>query len=226
MQRGSEALWEVRAQGQVLPPAGSRPLSGGGPARGDGSLFPRSSLSEMLCSVSSLQAATLSSGRWRAACERPPRGRREMRPGAHLGGRPAVASGRLWAWLLPCWWLFSGSQSCPEGRAGWAQPAPTPSHRPRSPWQREVDRNQELLTRVRQLQEREAEAEEKVKAQLERYRSCQQSLDAASKELREKEGGLAEAGEVRGRGPGLGCCPRPTSSLSARREDAFPPPAR
>ncbi|XP_057385214.1 mitotic spindle assembly checkpoint protein MAD1 isoform X3 [Balaenoptera acutorostrata] len=62
--------------------------------------------------------------------------------------------------------------------------------------QREVDRNQELLTRVRQLQEREAEAEEKVKAQLERYRSCQQSLDAASKELREKEGGLAEAGET------------------------------
>ncbi|XP_057385213.1 mitotic spindle assembly checkpoint protein MAD1 isoform X2 [Balaenoptera acutorostrata] len=63
-------------------------------------------------------------------------------------------------------------------------------------YEREVDRNQELLTRVRQLQEREAEAEEKVKAQLERYRSCQQSLDAASKELREKEGGLAEAGET------------------------------
>lgn len=83
----------------------------------------------------------------------------------------------------------------------------------RSPWQREVDRNQELLTRIRQLQEREAEAEGKMKEQLQRYRVCQQSLDAASKRLRDQEDGLAEAGEVRGWGPGLGCCPLPASSL-------------
>ncbi|XP_057551690.1 mitotic spindle assembly checkpoint protein MAD1 isoform X3 [Hippopotamus amphibius kiboko] len=63
-------------------------------------------------------------------------------------------------------------------------------------YEREVDRNQELLTRIRQLQEREAEAEEKMKEQLERYRLCQQSLDAAGKKLREKEDGLAEAGET------------------------------
>uniref|UniRef100_A0A452TMB2 Mitotic arrest deficient 1 like 1 n=1 Tax=Ursus maritimus TaxID=29073 RepID=A0A452TMB2_URSMA len=54
-------------------------------------------------------------------------------------------------------------------------------------YEREVDRNQELLTRVRQLQEREAEAEEKMK----------EHLDAAGRKLREKEDGLAAAGEVR-----------------------------
>lgn len=65
-----------------------------------------------------------------------------------------------------------------------------------------MDRNQELLTRIRQLQEREAEAQEKMKEQLERHRLCQQSLDAAGRKLREKEDGLAEAGEVRSRGRG------------------------
>lgn len=71
-----------------------------------------------------------------------------------------------------------------------------------------MDRNQELLARIRQLQEREAEAEEKMKQQLERHRLCQQSLDAAGRRLREKEDSLAEAGEVRGRGWG-GEGPRP-----------------
>ncbi|XP_025778960.1 mitotic spindle assembly checkpoint protein MAD1 [Puma concolor] len=65
-------------------------------------------------------------------------------------------------------------------------------------YEREVDRNQELLTRIRQLQEREAEAEERMKEQLERHRRCRQSLDAAGQKLREKEDGLAAAGEVRG----------------------------
>ncbi|XP_004385982.1 mitotic spindle assembly checkpoint protein MAD1 [Trichechus manatus latirostris] len=63
-------------------------------------------------------------------------------------------------------------------------------------YEREADRNQELLTRIRQLQEREAEAAEKMKEQLERNRSCRQSLDAANKKLREKEDGLAEANET------------------------------
>uniref|UniRef100_A0A5F9CC58 Mitotic arrest deficient 1 like 1 n=1 Tax=Oryctolagus cuniculus TaxID=9986 RepID=A0A5F9CC58_RABIT len=62
--------------------------------------------------------------------------------------------------------------------------------------QREVDRNQELLTRIRQLQEREAAAEGKVQEQRERHRLCQQSLDATSQRLREKEDGLAAAGET------------------------------
>uniref|UniRef100_A0A8C2PNI5 Mitotic arrest deficient 1 like 1 n=1 Tax=Capra hircus TaxID=9925 RepID=A0A8C2PNI5_CAPHI len=63
-------------------------------------------------------------------------------------------------------------------------------------YEREMDRNQELLTRIRQLQERQAEAEEKMKEQLERHKLCQQSLDAAGRKLREKEDGLAEAGET------------------------------
>nr|XP_020748116.1 mitotic spindle assembly checkpoint protein MAD1 [Odocoileus virginianus texanus] len=63
-------------------------------------------------------------------------------------------------------------------------------------YEREMDRNQELLTRIRQLQEREAEAEAKMKEQLERHRSCQQSLDAASRRLREQEGSQAEAAET------------------------------
>nr|XP_021524480.1 mitotic spindle assembly checkpoint protein MAD1 isoform X1 [Aotus nancymaae]XP_021524481.1 mitotic spindle assembly checkpoint protein MAD1 isoform X1 [Aotus nancymaae]XP_021524482.1 mitotic spindle assembly checkpoint protein MAD1 isoform X1 [Aotus nancymaae]XP_021524483.1 mitotic spindle assembly checkpoint protein MAD1 isoform X1 [Aotus nancymaae]XP_021524484.1 mitotic spindle assembly checkpoint protein MAD1 isoform X1 [Aotus nancymaae]XP_021524485.1 mitotic spindle assembly checkpoint len=63
-------------------------------------------------------------------------------------------------------------------------------------YEREVDRNQELLTRIRQLQEREAGAEEKMQEQLERSRQCQQSLDATSKRLREKEDSLAQAGET------------------------------
>ncbi|XP_074262923.1 mitotic spindle assembly checkpoint protein MAD1-like [Saimiri boliviensis] len=63
-------------------------------------------------------------------------------------------------------------------------------------YEREVDRNQELLTRIRQLQEREAGVEEKMQEQLERSRQCQQSLDATSKRLREKEDSLAQAGET------------------------------
>ncbi|XP_006889670.1 PREDICTED: mitotic spindle assembly checkpoint protein MAD1 [Elephantulus edwardii] len=63
-------------------------------------------------------------------------------------------------------------------------------------YEREVDRNQELLTRIRQLQEREAEAAEKMQEQLERNRLCRQNLDATSKKLREKEDSLAEAGET------------------------------
>uniref|UniRef100_A0ABI7W412 Mitotic arrest deficient 1 like 1 n=1 Tax=Felis catus TaxID=9685 RepID=A0ABI7W412_FELCA len=98
------------------------------------------------------------------------------------GPLPAGAGCAAWPRLSP-------------GRVGWAAPA----HCPRflSPlWQREVDRNQELLTRIRQLQEREAEAEERMKEQLERHRRCRQSLDAAGQKLREKEDGLAAAGET------------------------------
>nr|XP_020007666.1 mitotic spindle assembly checkpoint protein MAD1-like [Castor canadensis] len=63
-------------------------------------------------------------------------------------------------------------------------------------YEREVDRNQELLARIRQLQERETEAEEKMQEQLERHRLCKQSLDAASLQLREQEDGLAAASET------------------------------
>lgn len=93
------------------------------------------------------------------------------------------------------------------GEGGLGRPAPAHCPRFLSPlWQREVDRNQELLTRIRQLQEREAEAEERMKEQLERHRRCRQSLDAAGQKLREKEDGLAAAGEVRARPGAAASC--------------------
>lgn len=113
----------------------------------------------------------------------------------------------------------------PVPKDGWAGPPHSHSLSPLR--QREVDRNQELLTRVRQLQEREAEAEEKMKEQLERHRLCKQSLDAAGRKLREKEDGLAAAGEVRAvpgwRSSGVrrGCPGVPP----AQRWVAPPPPA-
>ncbi|XP_031194376.1 mitotic spindle assembly checkpoint protein MAD1 isoform X1 [Mastomys coucha] len=63
-------------------------------------------------------------------------------------------------------------------------------------YEREVDRNQELLARIRQLQEREATAEERMREQLERHSLCKQSLDAASQQLREREDSLAAAREM------------------------------
>ena len=51
------------------------------------------------------------------------------------------------------------------------------------------------MTRMQQLQEQEAEADEEMKEQLERNRWRKQSLDAASENPREKEG-LAEASET------------------------------
>ncbi|KAK2116569.1 Mitotic spindle assembly checkpoint protein MAD1 [Saguinus oedipus] len=96
----------------------------------------------------------------------------ELGPRSRPGSAADLAGGS-------CLALFCASVACSERGVG-----------------REVDRNQELLTRIRQLQEREAGAEEKMQEQLERSRQCQQSLDATSKRLREKEDSLAQAGEV------------------------------
>ncbi|XP_057620591.1 mitotic spindle assembly checkpoint protein MAD1 isoform X1 [Chionomys nivalis] len=62
-------------------------------------------------------------------------------------------------------------------------------------YEREVDRNQELLARIRQFQEREAAAEEKMREQLECHRLCKQNLDATNQQLRELEDDLAAARE-------------------------------
>lgn len=62
-------------------------------------------------------------------------------------------------------------------------------------YEREVDRNQELLAHIRQLQERETVAEEKMREQLECHRLCKQNLDATSQQLRELEDDLAAARE-------------------------------
>lgn len=66
-----------------------------------------------------------------------------------------------------------------------------------SPGKREADRNQELLTRIKQYQERETEAENKLKEQIEMNKSYKKSMETMSKKLQEKESKLAEANEVR-----------------------------
>lgn len=66
-----------------------------------------------------------------------------------------------------------------------------------SPGKREADRNQELLTRIKQYQERETEAENKLKEQMEMNKSYKKSMETMSKKLQEKESKLAEANEVR-----------------------------
>ncbi|XP_056660289.1 mitotic spindle assembly checkpoint protein MAD1 isoform X8 [Monodelphis domestica] len=63
-------------------------------------------------------------------------------------------------------------------------------------YEREADRNQELLTRIKQLHERQVEMENKLKEQTEINRSCKQNLDTANKKLQEKENKLAEANET------------------------------
>ncbi|NXA07343.1 MD1L1 protein, partial [Sapayoa aenigma] len=63
-------------------------------------------------------------------------------------------------------------------------------------YEREADRNQELLTRIKQYQERETEAENKLKEQKEMNKSYKKSMEKMSKKLQEKESKLAEANET------------------------------
>ncbi|NXN81010.1 MD1L1 protein, partial [Bombycilla garrulus] len=63
-------------------------------------------------------------------------------------------------------------------------------------YEREADRNQELLTRIKQYQERETEAENKLKEQMEISKSYKKSMETMSKKLQEKESKLAEANET------------------------------
>ncbi|XP_074697123.1 mitotic spindle assembly checkpoint protein MAD1 isoform X2 [Strix aluco] len=63
-------------------------------------------------------------------------------------------------------------------------------------YEREADRNQELLTRIKQYQERETEAENKLKEQMEMNKSYKKSMETMSKKLQEKESKLTEANET------------------------------
>ncbi|NXC51454.1 MD1L1 protein, partial [Penelope pileata] len=63
-------------------------------------------------------------------------------------------------------------------------------------YEREADRNQELLTRIKQYQERETEAENKLKEQTEMNKSYKKSMETMSKKLQERESKLAEANET------------------------------
>ncbi|NXR18113.1 MD1L1 protein, partial [Cinclus mexicanus] len=63
-------------------------------------------------------------------------------------------------------------------------------------YEREADRNQELLTRIKQYQERETEAENKLKEQMEMNKSYKKSMETMSKKMQEKESKLTEANET------------------------------
>ncbi|XP_043380493.1 mitotic spindle assembly checkpoint protein MAD1 isoform X2 [Chelonia mydas] len=63
-------------------------------------------------------------------------------------------------------------------------------------YEREADRNQELLTRIKHYQEKEVEAEAKLKEQMEMNKSFKKSMETVSKKLQEKESKLAEANEM------------------------------
>ncbi|XP_029432161.1 mitotic spindle assembly checkpoint protein MAD1 isoform X2 [Rhinatrema bivittatum] len=63
-------------------------------------------------------------------------------------------------------------------------------------YEREADRNQELLARIRHLQEKEVEAENQRKEQIEMNKSHKKSMEAQGKKLQEKEVKLSEANET------------------------------
>ncbi|XP_062999701.1 mitotic spindle assembly checkpoint protein MAD1 [Elgaria multicarinata webbii] len=65
-----------------------------------------------------------------------------------------------------------------------------------SNFEREADRTQELLKRLKQCQERETEAESKLQEQIESNKSCQKNAESLNKKLQEKESKLSEAYET------------------------------
>ncbi|XP_078414670.1 mitotic spindle assembly checkpoint protein MAD1 isoform X1 [Cetorhinus maximus] len=63
-------------------------------------------------------------------------------------------------------------------------------------YEREADRNQELITQVKQMQEKEAEVLAKLKDQIDVNKSLKEDLGLQSKKLRENEEKLAEANQT------------------------------
>ncbi|KAH0632005.1 hypothetical protein JD844_019997 [Phrynosoma platyrhinos] len=63
-------------------------------------------------------------------------------------------------------------------------------------FEREADRNQELLKRIKQCQEREKEMENKLQEQIETNKNCQKNTETLNRKLEEKENKLAEANET------------------------------
>ncbi|KAM6423665.1 mitotic spindle assembly checkpoint protein MAD1 isoform 2-T2 [Liasis olivaceus] len=63
-------------------------------------------------------------------------------------------------------------------------------------FEREADRNQELLKRIKQCQERETEAKNMLQEQTEINRTCQKNIETLNKKLHEKENKLTEANET------------------------------
>ncbi|XP_058013087.1 mitotic spindle assembly checkpoint protein MAD1 isoform X2 [Ahaetulla prasina] len=63
-------------------------------------------------------------------------------------------------------------------------------------FEREADRNQDLLKRIQQCQERETEVKNALQEQLKANRTCQKDMEALNKKLQEKETKLTEANET------------------------------
>ncbi|XP_056409586.1 mitotic spindle assembly checkpoint protein MAD1-like, partial [Hyla sarda] len=63
-------------------------------------------------------------------------------------------------------------------------------------YEREADRNQDLLTRIKALEEKEMEFQSKLQEQTEMYKSSKKTIELQSKKLIEKENKLAEANEA------------------------------
>ncbi|XP_069503725.1 mitotic spindle assembly checkpoint protein MAD1 isoform X2 [Ambystoma mexicanum] len=61
---------------------------------------------------------------------------------------------------------------------------------------READRNQDLLNRIKQLQDRETEVKTKLAEEIELNKTFKQSMEAQSKKLAEKEKKLSEANKM------------------------------
>ncbi|KAJ1096336.1 hypothetical protein NDU88_001479 [Pleurodeles waltl] len=63
-------------------------------------------------------------------------------------------------------------------------------------YEREADRNQDLLNRIKQLQDKETEAKNKLVEQIEMNKTFKKSMEAQSKKLMEKESKLSEANKT------------------------------
>uniref|UniRef100_A0A3B3SNX2 Mitotic arrest deficient 1 like 1 n=1 Tax=Paramormyrops kingsleyae TaxID=1676925 RepID=A0A3B3SNX2_9TELE len=64
--------------------------------------------------------------------------------------------------------------------------------------EREVDRNQELLNRIKKLEEREAETTRTLNEQMEMNKTLKKSLEGENKKLEEKESVISEANKTNG----------------------------
>ncbi|KAG8557889.1 hypothetical protein GDO81_016766 [Engystomops pustulosus] len=63
-------------------------------------------------------------------------------------------------------------------------------------YEREADKNQELLTRIKVLEEKEAESQSKLQEQSEMNKSYKKTIESQSKKLLEREDKLSEANEA------------------------------
>ncbi|KAM3826978.1 LOW QUALITY PROTEIN: mitotic spindle assembly checkpoint protein MAD1 [Vipera latastei] len=63
-------------------------------------------------------------------------------------------------------------------------------------FEREADRNQDLLKRIKQRQERETEAKNALQEQLEINKTCQKNMETLNQKLQEREAKLSEANET------------------------------